>query len=327
MGMISFKKITEVSKSDNTTGFGTNRSWYGGRLIQKNGRPNIEKRSSNFFQTHSLYHTFLLLPGWKFFSIMLSTYIIINLIFAGLYYFIGTEHLQGILGNSAWEKFTECFFFSTQTFTTLGYGRISPIGFMASSLATFEAFLGLLNFALATGLFYGRFSRPQAFLKFSQSAIISPYKDSIALMFRMASYKNNALSNAEVKLMLAMSIEENGNKMNKFFPLELEFNKINVLNLSWTIVHPLNEKSPLFGMSMADLTSCNAEIMVFVEAFDDLFSNTVLARTSYIGSEIIRGAKFAPMYHQSVAGDKTVLELGKLDEIIPADIGDAFPEK
>lgn len=325
--MISGKKLNEESQSDNTTGFGTNPSWYGGRLVQKNGRPNIEKRGTNFLEKYSLYHTFLLLPTWKFFGILLTTYIIINLFFAGLYFLIGTDHLQGIIGITDLERFADCFFFSAQTFTTLGYGRISPIGFMASSLATFEAFLGLLNFALATGLFYGRFSRPRAFLKFSYNAIISPYKQGIALMFRMVPYKNSYLSNAEVNITLAMSIEADGRKINKFFPLELEMNKINALNLSWTIVHPINEKSPLFGMNMLDLVDSKAEIIVYAEAFDDLFSNIVLARTSYIGSEIIRAAKFSPMYHQSGNGDKTVLELDKLDELIPADIGDAFPEK
>jgi Inward rectifier potassium channel C-terminal domain/Ion channel len=325
--MFSIKKISEISQTDNATGFGTNRSWYGGRLVQKNGLANIEKRGLNFLEKFSWYHTFLLLPRWKFFLVLVSTYILINLFFAILYFLIGSENLQGIIGTSFFDRFTECFFFSTQTFTTVGYGRISPVGFLASSLATFESFLGLLNFALATGLFYGRFSRPQAFLKFSHNGIIAPYKGGIAFMFRMVPFKNNYLSNAEVKLTLAMAVEENGKKINKFFPLELELNKVNALNLSWTIVHPIDEKSPLFGMSIADLFTSNAEIMVFVEAFDDLFSNTVLARTSYIGAEIIRGAKFGPMYHQSGTGDKTVLELDKLNELIPADIGDAFPEK
>lgn len=325
--MFSIKKISEISQTDNATGFGTNRSWYGGRLVEKSGRANIEKRGSSFLERYSWYHTFLLLPRWKFFLVLFTTYILINLIFAFLYLLIGSQHLQGIIGTSLIDRFTECFFFSTQTFTTVGYGRISPVGFVASSLATFESFLGLLNFAIATGLFYGRFSRPQAFLKFSYNGIIAPYKEGIAFMFRMVPFKNNYLSNAEVKLTLAMSVEENGKKVNKFFPLELELNKVNALTLSWTVVHPVNEKSPLYGMSMADLSTCNAEIMIFVEAFDDLFSNTVLARTSYIGSEIIRGAKFAPMYHQSGTGDKTVLELDKLNELIPADIGDTFPEK
>lgn len=321
------KKISEVSKTDNTTGFGTNRSWYGGRLVQKDGRPNIEKRGSNILERYSWYHTFLLLPRWKFFAVLLVTYIIINLLFASIYFMIGTNHLLGIMGTTSLERFTECFFFSTQTFTTLGYGRISPVGFLASSLATFEAFLGLLNFAIATGLFYGRFSRPQAFLKFSFNAIIAPYKDGIALMFRMVPFKNNYLSNAEVKLTLALTVDENGRKVNKFYPLVLELQKINELNLSWTIVHAIDEKSPLFGFSMQQLTETKSEILVFVEAFDALFSNMVLARTSYIGAEIKRGAKFSPMYHQSVAGDKTILELDKLNDIEIVDIGDVFPEK
>jgi inward rectifier potassium channel len=311
--------------TDSATGYGVNPSWTGGRFLHKNGRPNIERRGLNWIDRHSWYHTFLQLSRWKFFGVLLLIYVSINIVFATLYFIIGTEHLMGILGETAWERYLECFFFSTQTFTTLGYGRISPVGLVASTLATFEAFLGLLNFAIATGLFYGRFSRPQAFIQFSQNALIAPYRDGIAFMFRLAPFKNNYLSNAHVKLTLARTEEESGKMVNRFYSLPLEIEKVNTLNLSWTVVHPITEQSPFYGTTLGDWNQSQSEIMVFLEAFDDTFSNTVIARTSYIGSELVVGAKFIPMYHKSTDGRVTVMDLDKLNQYSQADIGNAFP--
>jgi inward rectifier potassium channel len=196
----------------------------------------------------------------------------------------------------------------------VGYGRISPVGFAASAVSTFEAFLGLLSFAIATGLFYGRFSRPRAFLKFSHNALIAPYKEGTALMFRVAPYKNNLLSEAEAKVNLAMQLEENGKIVNRFFNLDLEISKINALALSWTIVHPINEKSPLYNFNYADMVNAKIEALVFVKAFDEVFSNTVVQRFSYIASEVVWGAKFRMMYHADEKKKATVLDLDKLND-------------
>ncbi len=321
--MIQKKK--QPADTDFATGLGTNPSWTGGRFLHKNGRPNIERRGLGWMDRHSWYHTFLQLSRWKFFGVLLIIYISINLVFATLYFIIGTEHLMGILGETVWEKYLECFFFSTQTFTTLGYGRISPVGALASGLATFEAFLGLLNFAIATGLFYGRFSRPQAFIRFSDNALIAPYRDGIALMFRLAPYKNNYLSNAHVKLTLARTEDDNGKPVSRFYALPLEMDRVNALNLSWTVVHPINEQSPLYGTTLEDWMQSQSELMIFLEAFDDTFSNTVIARTSYMGDELVVGARFEPMYHKSTDGRVTVMELDMLNAYDQADIGNAFP--
>src|SRR5439155_11142598 len=142
---------------------------------------------------YSVYHTMLALPRGKFLVVILSFFILINLAFAAVYYLIGIENLGGVHAGSPFKNFTEAFFFSTQTFTTVGYGRIAPSGFMASSVASIEALVGLLSFAVVTGLFYGRFSRPRAYLRFSHNAVIAPYKEITGLMFRMAPYKNNFL--------------------------------------------------------------------------------------------------------------------------------------
>ncbi|HEV8273839.1 MAG TPA: ion channel, partial [Chitinophagaceae bacterium] len=286
-----------------------------GRFYDRNsGGANVIKKGVSALNKYSWYHTMLAMPRAKFLSFLLFVYIIINFFFAGIYYMIGIEHLAGVKQGSDLKNFSEVFFFSAQTFTTVGYGRISPVGFAASAVSTFEAFLGLLSFALATGLFYGRFSRPRAFLSFSHNALIAPYKDGIALMFRMAPYKNNLLSEAEVKVNLAMQLEENGKMINRFFNLDLEISKINSLALSWTIVHPINEKSPLYNFNYTDIVNAKIEALVFVKAFDEVFSNTVVQRFSYISSEVVWGAKFRMMYHADEKKKATVLDLNKLND-------------
>jgi inward rectifier potassium channel len=318
--MALLRKINTKAKTENNTGFGTNASDYGGRFVNKDGQPNVKKIGVPFLEQISWYHTLLAVPRWKFLTIIILFYFAINLIFALLYMLIGLEHLVGMQRGDALTEFGEAFFFSMQTFTTVGYGRISPSGFLVSFVASMEALTGLLSFALATGLLYGRFSKPTAYLKFSDNAIIAPYKNISALMIRLAPFKNTALTDAEAKISLGMMIEENGKMVNKFFPLELEFTKVNALTLSWTVVHPINEDSPLYHYTKEDIANTVGEVIVFIKAFDDMFSNTVVARTSYTFKEIIYGVKYVPMYHRSNDGGKTILDLEKLNTFLPAEI-------
>ena len=311
--MAILKRLRNL-KSEINTGFGTNSSSTGGRFINKDGQPNVIKKGVGLMDRYSWYHTMLGMKRGKFLFLLFIIYISINLVFAGVYYLIGIEHLYGVRTGSPWQDFSEVFFFSAQTFTTVGYGRISPHGFAASTVSTFEAFLGLLSFAIATGLFYGRFSRPQAFVRFSNNALIAPFRDGTALMFRLSPYKNNALSEVEVKVTLAITNEENGKLFDKFYNLELEFAKISGLALSWTIVHPIDDKSPFYGLSKEDIANTDMEIMVFLKAFDQVFSNNVVTRTSYVSSEIVWGAKFKMMYHPSEDKNKTILDVAKLNE-------------
>lgn len=316
--MAKIRKINTKLKAEINTGFGTNPSNYGGRFVNKDGGANIEKSGLSFLEKISWYHTMLLLPRWKFFSIIVLFYIIINLLFAAVYFLIGVESLGQIPSPSQLTNFAESFFFSTQTFTTVGYGRISPIGFLSSSIAALEALLGLLSFALATGLLYGRFAKPVAYLRFSHNALIAPYKNINALMLRVAPFKNTNLVDAAANVTLGMTIEENGVSMNRFYQLELEFNTVNALTLSWTLVHPITEKSPLYNFTKADFENIKGEILVFIKAFDDMFSNIVVARTSYVFGEIHYGGKFEPMYERADTGDKTIIYLDKLNSFKPA---------
>jgi inward rectifier potassium channel len=316
MGLLN--KISAKATSFSNSGFGTNASIHGGRFFDKNGAANVEKKGINVLDSISWYHTMIDLPRWKFMSILFLFYIGINFVFALLYYGIGIEHLDGIaISGSEWTKFGQAYFFSAQTFTTVGYGHISPTGFLSSALSAAEALIGLLSFAIATGLFFGRFSKPSVFLKFSHNAIIGPYGEGTALMFRLAPFKNTNYIDAEANVNLAMSIEENGVLVNKFFALNLEMKKINTLTLSWTLVHPINEESPLYQFTASDFAAIKGEILVIIKTFDDMFSTTVAARTSYTFEEVVYGAKYEIMYAKNADNTRTILHLDKLNAFIP----------
>ncbi|WP_210148544.1 ion channel [Chryseobacterium scophthalmum] len=305
-----FRKKIRQENTENS-GFGNRAS---GRFINKDGLPNVRRRGVNVLNRLSWYHTMLNLSSFRFITYLVVMYIFINLVFACIYYLIGVEHLTGIDKSNPLDEFIDVFFFSSQTFTTVGYGRIAPVGFMASLVATFEAFLGLLTFAIATGLFYGRFSRPRAYLRFSDIAVIAPFQDVTALMFRLAPYKNNALTDADVTLSTAIEINEEGVVKSNFYRLETQLSKINTLALNWTVVHKIDENSPFFGFSADDFKNTNIEIIVHVRAFDEVFSNTVVQRSSYVSREIIYGAKFVTMYYPDKEKDSTILDLDKINE-------------
>lgn len=140
-------------------------------------------------------------------------------------------------------------------------------------------------------------------------------------MIRMAPFKNNNLTEAEVKMTLGMGVEDGGKVVTKFFSLDLELSKINALTLSWTIVHPITEASPLYGMTREDFLAAEGEIIVYIRAFDDLFSTNVAARTSYTFDEVIYGAKFEMMYSENEENTKTLLHLDKLNNFAKVELG------
>lgn len=311
--MFNIHKINPKAKSEINTGFGVNSSDYGGRFIDKKGNPNIEKKGVGYFERLSWYHVLLAMPRWKFFLTICLFYLCINLVFSGIYYFLGPNEFGGTVTNSHLKQFAEAFFFSSQSFTIGGYGRVSPDNLLINALCAFEAFLGLLSLAVVTGLLYGRFSRPKAYLRFSENALLAPFHKGMAIMLRLAPFKNTTLTDAEAKVTLGLVVEEHDKMVNKFYQLPLEYHTVNSLTLSWTIVHPITETSPFYNFTEEDFKNAKGEILVFVKAFDDMFSNTVVSRTSYTLNELIIGAKFNPMYHRSDTDNKTLLHLDKLN--------------
>ncbi|GBL35133.1 ATP-sensitive inward rectifier potassium channel 15 [Filimonas sp.] len=301
-------------KSINNTGFDNTTGHSSGRVLNKDGSSNVVKSGIPYLRRVSLFHTLINMHIVTFILVALAVFVVINLFFGCIYYLIGVDQIGIKPGQSSTAQFLECFFFSAQTVTTVGYGIMHPQSIATNALSTFESVFGWMAFAVLTGLIYGRFAKPKAYLMFSNNAVIGPYKDGQGLMFRMAPYKNNTLTEAEVLLNITFRIHENDKIVNKFLPLKAELSKISALSLNWTVVHYIDEESPLYGMCKEDYEINETELMVFVKAFDEHFSNTVQQRTSYDASDIIHGAKFAQMFRQSDDKTSTILELDKIHD-------------
>jgi len=299
--------------SGNDVGFGVGATVNHQRMLHSDGSSNVKRVGLPFFRTSDNYNSLITMSWGKFLLIVVTGYLIINILFATTYVIIGVEHLNGISGTTPTGKFLDAFFFSAQTISTVGYGHISPKGTLTSFVAAFESMLGLLAFALATGLLYGRFSRPSAKILYSSNMLIAPYQDGKALMFRLTNYRKNQLIEIEAQLLLTLNVMENGKSMRKYFSLELERKKINLLMLNWTVVHPISAESPFSNLTEEDLKRGEAEILVLIKAFDDTFSQTVHSRTSYQHDQIIWDAKFQPMYAPDEEGI-TTLDLSKIND-------------
>ncbi len=312
-------RINPFSRSNEDTGFGSSSNSSVGRFINKDGSFNLHKEGIPVWERVSIYHTLLNLPSWKFFLAIIIFFVSINLVYTFIYLGLGVYEFQGVLGTSEWQQFKEIYFFSTETFTTVGYGRVNPIGDGVNLVASIEALNGFLYLAVFTGLIYGRFSKPKAFLKFSDHAVIAPYKDKMGLMFRFASFKAmHTLTGVDVKANLALLIQEEGKPVYRFFELKLERSRIQNLPMNWTVVHAIDEDSPLLGLNEEDIKAADVEIYVHVQGFDEVFSSSVLKRTSYTWEEIFFNRRFVPMYRET--GNTTILELQKLNMTVPADV-------
>jgi len=271
------------------------------RIINTDGSFNVIKVGTGF-NYRDIYQYLINISWTKFFLIVLSVYISLNFLFAFLYYFIGVEDIAGIATNSL-NNFLDAFFFSAQTLTTVGYGGMSPKGLLVNVISAFEAMSGLMCFALITGLLYGRFSRPSARILFSENAVIAPYRGMTGLQFRIANQRRNTLMEIEARVLLVL-IEKDGNQYNrKYFDLKLERNSVYFFPLTWTIVHPINEESPFYGKSEAEIKLFEPEILILIKGFDDTFSQVVHSRYSYTAGEIIWNAKFIRAFNNEENGD------------------------
>jgi Inward rectifier potassium channel. len=306
-------------KGIDNTGFSTSNYTEGGRLTNKDGSINVQKTGTPFWTRISIYHSLLRMRRWKFFLVVFMFYTVTNVFFATLYMLVGVQHLQGIHpDNDLMSNFQQAFFFSSQTLTTVGYGHISPVGLQANIVASLESFIGILSFALVTGLLYGRFTRPKAYLMFSENMLVAPHRGGRALMVRVASYKNNHITDVEAQATVGMYMRDGDQLVRRFFSLPLEIKRINSLAISWTLVHMIDEESPFYQMSHEDMKEAKMEVIFILKGFDDHFSNIVQQGTSYHFSEIVYGAKFQPVFRRSEDNTTTILELDKLNAHEPA---------
>jgi inward rectifier potassium channel len=282
------------------------------RLLNRDGSFNVRRDGMKPFASLSLYHQLLTISWPKFLLVVIVAFIVLNTVFGLAYLACGPEALRGAPAEeSGGSEFLRAFFFSVQTFATIGYGHISPASIAANLLVTLESLVGLLVFALATGLLFARFSRPTARIVFSERALIAPYQDGTAFEFRIVNSRSNQLIEVECQLLFARFAGDIGTR--KFAPLALERRKVTFFPLAWTVVHPIDAASPLHGLTHDDLVAGNAEFLVLLTGFDETFSQTVHTRSSYTPEEVVWGASFKNMYNPPRDGVLSV-DIGRLHD-------------
>jgi inward rectifier potassium channel len=283
-------------------------------LLNKDGSPNVKRIGLPFFNTANNYHILITMSWTKFWALVVSGYAALNVIFAFIYMSFGANGLDGSSGAESMRRFWDAFFFSAQTISTVGYGRISPKGMGTNSVAALESMLGLLAFALATGLLYGRFSRPSAQIVYSKNLLIAPYREKCkGLMFRLANLRRNLLVDLEIEIIFSYNEMVNGKASRRFYPLDLERKNVSILTINWTVVHPIDENSPLSNMTQQELLDNEGAFAILLRAFDDTFSQTVHSRRAYKADEIIWGAKFKPVFERDPEG-RIVLDLSRIND-------------
>ena len=280
------------------------------RTINKDGTFNVHRRGTTWRDLNA-YLYLINVPWPVFLGIVFAAYLAVNTLFALIYFSLGPNQLQGAAAPTELAHFLNSFFFSAQTLTTVGYGVISPKGAAASTVAALEAMVGLMGFALATGLLFGRVSRPSARIGYSEKMTVTPYLDGTSLQFRVVNQRANNLMELEAKV-LFMTVEGPPGQMRRDYKvLKLERHNVFFFPLTWTIVHPIDEHSPLHGKTAQDLERLQAEILILIKGFDDTFSQTVHSRYSYRYDEIAWGARFAPAFDTDAEG-ALVLEVNKV---------------
>jgi inward rectifier potassium channel len=283
-------------------GFGINYKRKTKRIINKDGSFNVIK-IGNSFSMRDTYQA-LLKMSWMRFTFIIFAYLVgINLLFALFYSVIGVENIRGITPGDLTHDFIKSSFFSLQTFTTVGYGHLSPSGNFISIISSIESILGLASFAMMTSVIYGRFSKPSARLLYSSNALIAPYQEGKSLQFRVVNTRMSMLLELHATVAIQFTTEKDGNYHRHYERLTLERDTILFFPLNWTIVHPIDKSSPLFKFNAEDLISQNVEIIIQIKGFDDTFGQTVHSRYSYLPEEIVWGGKFEPAYETSASGD------------------------
>jgi inward rectifier potassium channel len=285
------------------------------RLLNPDGSFNVARRGLSFWAALNPYHTLLTMSWPRFLGVVTLIYIATNLIFAIAFMLCGPSAVSNPPEAGLHNQFLRAFFFSVDTLATIGYGNISPTGVAAHTIVTIEALVGILGTALITGLVFARFSRPKAQIIFSRAAVIAPYREITAFMFRMVNARSNQIVELNCKVLFARFEEEDGQSIRRFYPLELERDRVVFFPLSWTVVHPIDESSPLYGLTDDDLRRSSAEFLILLTGMDETFSQMVHTRSSYAAHDLIWNARFANVFNRRVGQEMLTIDVRRLHDI------------
>lgn len=301
-------------------GFGEQVSERGVRLLDKDGNFNVRRVG---MRTRFAYQYLIQLGWWPFLAWVLLYYVAVNLAFGLLFWALGPGGIDGITAGAPWYRsLGECFFFSVQTFTTVGYGSMAPVELAHQIVAALGALVGLMSLALATGLTFARFSRPSRLIVFSEQALVAPYQAGTSFQFRIANRSSTKLINVRCQVIYSWIEEtDDRDRRRRFLPLELERDEIAMFPLNWTVVHPITPESPLHARDADAIERADGEFVVQVSGYDETYARQVYAHMSYRASCLLWGRRYLPMYHPAgEPGGAMVLHLDRVDasEEVPA---------
>ena len=272
------------------------------RLVNPDGNFNIVRKGVSKFDWDDLYHVLLTLSWVKLFAVVGAGYIITNIIFAFLYLAAGNG-----IENMREGDFFDAFFFSVQTMATIGYGAMYPKTLFANTLVAIEALLGLVGVSVGSGLVFARFSLPKARVMFSRIAVVTPYNGIPTFMFRVANERQSWILEAQVNVSVIISeITEEGEAMRRFYKLPLFRNQSSLFALTWTVMHPINESSPLYGITLEEMQEKEMEILITITGIDQTVSDNIHAHHSYIPTEILWNHKFIDILSKTRNGKRSV---------------------
>jgi inward rectifier potassium channel len=264
------------------------------------------------------YHALLTVTWPRFLGLAAAGYLAMNWVFAWAYLLCGLGSLGGQSEMSMGGHWLRAFFFSVETFATIGYGHVFPLGSAANVVVTIESLVSLLSVALMTGIVFARFSRPTAAVMFSDVAVVAPYQGVTGFMFRITNARSNQLMELEAKVLFSR-LDGRGRRYDQ---LKLERTRVVFFPLSWTIVHPITEDSPLWGCTHDDLVEQDAEFLILLSGIDETFAQVVHARSSYKPDEIVFGRTFANMYNPVLDDGTITIDVSRLSETDDAPLED-----
>ncbi len=294
----------------------TNRDRQPHRLVSRKGQfaLNVVRLGLPRLHFADLYHGLLTLSWPKFFILISLLYVLTNSLFA-LAYLAGGD----CIANARPGSFQDAFYFSVQTMATIGYGSMYPRTDYANTIVAIQAFFALWGVAMVTGLAFSRFSKPTARVVFSRVAVIAPFNGVQTLMYRTANQRFNQILEAQQRATLIRDeVTSDGDYMRRFYDLTLVRSQSPIFALTWTVMHVIDENSPLYKLSAKDLSEQQAEIVITLTGIDETVSQTIHARHSFVASEILWNMKFVDIISRTPQG-KRVVDYTRFHDVKPVE--------
>jgi len=258
--------------------------------------------------------------GWTaFFGWLAFAFVILNLLFAALYWlcaYLGDDPIA----NARPGEFLDYFFFSVETLATVGYGDMHPQSLAGHLIATVATFTGVCSMAITAGLTFARFAQPRARLLFARNLVISSHDGVRTLMLRFANERHNAVTDASAQLWLVRNERtREGSIFRRFYRLKLTRDENPIFALSWTLMHVIDESSPLHGWTAEDFNAPDTNLIVIFSGHDESSAQSVRGRRIFSGTDIVLDHDYVDISRVNEAG-VTVFDYTKFNDLKPSDL-------